>query len=72
MSYTIYGKANCAGCEQAKNLLDAKGQAYKYTDIMADPAAMQMFRSKGFRSVPQIFRGDEHIGSESDLKAIIG
>lgn len=71
MAFTIFGKANCAGCDQAKNLLESKGIAYEYVDIMNSPSAMAMFRSSGFRAVPQIFKGDEHVGGITELQAAV-
>lgn len=71
MSITIYGKANCAGCDQAKNLLTSKQIDFKYVDITRDPEAMQMFRTHGFRAVPQIFNGENHLGGLVDLQAYV-
>jgi glutaredoxin len=72
MNITIYGKANCAGCDQAKNLMEAKGQEYKYVDITQNPEAMQMFRTRGFRAVPQIFNGEAHVGGVAELQTLVG
>lgn len=68
MGYRIYGKKNCAGCDQAKALLDSKGIGYHYIDVMSSAAAQTLFREKGFRSVPQVFIDDEHIGGFEELK----
>ena len=59
--YTVYGKPNCQGCDQAKALLESKGLGYEYVDVMKTPSAQALFREKGFRSVPQIFLNGEHI-----------
>lgn len=59
--YVVMGKPNCAGCEQAKALLEAKGEGYEYIDVMRSPEAQALFRERGFRSVPQIFLDGEHI-----------
>ena len=53
--YTLYGKPNCQGCDQAKALLESKGLGYEYVDVMKTPSAQALFREKGFRSVPQVF-----------------
>lgn len=53
--YTVYGKPNCQGCEQAKALLESKGLGYEYVDVMKTPSAQALFRENGFRSVPQIY-----------------
>lgn len=52
---------NCAWCKQAKNLLEEKGQVYKYynvTETVSREDFMELFDKKGIptpRSVPQIF-----------------
>lgn len=68
MTIKIYGKSNCAGCEQAKALLEAKGEGYEYIDVMRSPEAQALFRERGFRSVPQIFLDGEHLGGFAELK----
>lgn len=68
--YVVFGKKNCAGCDQAKALLDSKGIGYQYIDVMTSPSAQQLFREKGFRSVPQIYKDGEHLlGGVEQLKA---
>ena len=69
--YVVFGKKNCAGCDQAKALLDSKGIGYQYIDVMISPSAQQLFREKGFRSVPQIFLDGEHLGGVEQLKEIV-
>ena len=70
--YVVFGKKNCAGCDQAKTLLDSKGIGYQYIDVMTSPSAQQLFREKGFRSVPQIYKDGEHLsGGVEQLKEIV-
>lgn len=59
--FSVYGKPNCAGCDQAKALLESKGIGYEYVDVMRTPSAQALFRENGFRSVPQIFLNGSHI-----------
>lgn len=66
--YTIYGKANCSGCEQAKALLEAKGIGYEYVDVMKSATAMTLFRENAWKSVPQIMKNESHIGGFEQLK----
>lgn len=66
--YSVYGKPNCAGCEQAKALLESKGIGYEYVDVMRTPSAQALFRENGFRSVPQIYKDGVHLGSFNELK----
>lgn len=69
--YVVFGKKNCAGCDQAKALLDSKGIGYQYIDVMTSPSAQQLFREKGFRSVPQIYKDGEHLGGVEQLKDVL-
>lgn len=69
--YVVFGKKNCAGCDQAKALLDSKGIGYQYIDVMTSPSAQQLFREKGFRSVPQIYKDGEHLGGVEQLKEFV-
>ena len=68
MDYKIYSKKNCTACDQAKALLEAKGIGYEVVDVMTTPSAQALFREKGWRSVPQILLGGEHIGGFEQLK----
>ena len=68
MNIKIYSKKNCPACDQAKALLDAKGLGYESVDVMLSKEAQDLFREKGFRSVPQIMVEGEFITLEQ-LKA---
>ena len=69
MTYTIYGRSGCQPCQQAKSLLESKGVEFTYVDVMALPKGeLADFLSKGFKTVPQIFWEDTHIGGLEDLK----
>ena len=71
MTYKVFGKPNCAGCDQAKALLTAKEVTFEYVDITRDAPAMQMFRDYGYRSVPKIFHDTTHIGSFAELQTLL-
>ena len=72
MNIRVYSKKNCAGCDQVKALLDAKGLGYEAVDVMLSREAQALFREKGWRSVPQIFYNDEHIqGGITELQQIL-
>lgn len=58
---TVYSKPNCQFCDMAKKLLESKGVEYKSVDISEDPEARQMLMDAGFRSVPQIYNGTQHL-----------
>lgn len=70
MTYTIYGRAGCQPCRTAKTLLESKGVEHSYVDVMALPKGeLHAFLEKGFKTVPQIFWEDTHIGGLEELKA---
>lgn len=66
--YTIYGTENCVWCDRAVELVDKLGEGYQYVDVGEDPKAQQMFRDNSFRTVPQVFLGDTHIGGFEALR----
>ena len=70
--FVIYGKTSgCPSCTTAKQLLESKGIEYQFVDVLRDSHAMQLFREKGFRGVPQIYKDGEHIGNEKDLRELL-
>lgn len=71
LGFKVYGKQNCQGCDQAKALLESKGLGYEYVDVMKTPSAQALFREKGFRSVPQIFYNEQHIGGSNELSLFL-
>lgn len=68
----IYTKDYCPFCLKAKQLLTAKGAAFKEIEITNNPALKEEMMSKagGRHTVPQIFIGEEHIGGCDDLVAL--
>ncbi len=56
---------------RAKNLLNAKGVAFKEIDVsMNEELRAEMIqKAGGKRTVPQIFIGDYHVGGCDDLYA---
>jgi glutaredoxin 3 len=68
----IYTTPICPYCHSAKRLLDRKGVVYQEIDVSRDPSvrAAMTQRSKGRRTVPQIFVGDTHVGGSDDLHAL--
>jgi glutaredoxin 3 len=69
---TIYTTPFCGYCHAAKRLLARKGAAYDEIDVAGDPArrAEMMQRSRGGRTVPQIFIGERHVGGFDDMAAL--
>lgn len=68
---TVYGSVKCVYCDEAKRLLDRVGRVYQYIDVHEDTGAAELFRANGWRTVPQIFDGDHHIGGYQELTAYL-
>jgi glutaredoxin len=52
---TVYSKANCPFCDQAKNYLKNKNINYREIRIDQDTEARDFIMSQGHRTVPQIY-----------------
>lgn len=68
----IYTWSRCPFCIRAKGLLDKKGVAYQEYCIDGDEDARDVMavRSKGRRSLPQVFINDQHVGGCDDLHTL--
>lgn len=71
---TMYTTAVCPYCNQAKQILKARGVGQiEEIRIDTDPAQRRkMMEISGRRSVPQIFIGQTHVGGCDDLVALDG
>lgn len=67
--YTIYGKSSCPFCTKAEELLNEKGYEYKYIDITQCNETLSYIKSLGCRTVPQVFKDQDHVGGYDDLLA---
>jgi glutaredoxin 3 len=68
---TIYTKAYCPYCADAKALLTKKGQAFNEIPVRSWDEQKAMAQKAGGRStVPQIWIGDRHVGGCDDLYAL--
>lgn len=67
----IYSTAICPYCIAAKNLLKAKGLAWRELRIDTDPEARRAMaeRTHGARTVPQIFVNGTLVGGFDQLAA---
>ena len=70
----IYTTPTCGYCQAAKRLLKQKGVAYSEIDVFMEPDKRPEMerRSRGRRTVPQIFIGGHHVGGCDDLYALEG
>jgi glutaredoxin 3 len=68
----IYTSPLCGYCHAAKRLLTKKGAAFTEFDVSRDAAkrAEMMQRSKGGRTVPQIFIDGKHVGGSDELHSL--
>jgi len=68
----IYTGPMCNYCSAAKHLLNKKKVDYTEFDIATDQSKMQEMqeRTKGAKTIPQIFIGDTYIGGYNELKAL--
>lgn len=71
-SVEIYTGNFCGYCTRAKQLLSDKGVTYIEYQVGTDPEkrAEMVHRSRGGRTVPQIFIGGQHVGGYSELYAL--
>lgn len=65
----IYGDEYCAYCAAARMLFTKKGIRFEDVLVSRDPARFDEMqaRSRGRRTVPQIFVGDIHVGGFDDV-----
>jgi mycoredoxin len=49
---TIYGADWCVDCRNIKRFLDDRSVAYRYVDLMSDPAAQVLLDAAGYRGIP--------------------
>ena len=68
----VYTGPLCNFCSAAKHLLNKKKVNYTEFDIGVDSSKMQEMqeRTKGARTIPQIFIGDTYVGGYNELKAL--
>lgn len=71
-SVEIYTGNFCGYCTRAKQLLSKKGVNFVEHPVGLDPEkrAEMVQRSRGGRTVPQIFIGDWHVGGYDELYAL--
>ena len=68
----IYSTLVCPYCIKAKHLLESKNAEYKEIRIDEHPelVAEVVEKSRGQKTVPQIFIDDYHVGGYDDLYAL--
>jgi glutaredoxin 3 len=68
----IYTGSMCNYCSAAKHLLNKKKITYTEFDIGTDSSKLQEMqeRTKGAKTIPQIFIGETYVGGYNELKAL--
>jgi glutaredoxin 3 len=68
----IYTKNGCTYCDRAKQLLEDKEVHFTEIRIDSNPDRVEemLYRSRGMRSVPQIYINDRLIGGFDDMVAL--
>jgi glutaredoxin len=70
--YKIYSKAGCIFCDAAMELLEKHNIAYEEIKVQLNEDAMNLFRQRKWKTVPQIINDKgTHIGGYDDLKKIL-
>ena len=57
----VYTKNNCQFCDMAKALLESREVDYEMINVEEHPEARKFLVDAGHRSVPQIYRDNQHI-----------
>ena len=58
---TIYTRDNCQYCDMAKKLLESREVSYETINVDLEPEAKEFLFENGHRSVPQIYKNNQHI-----------
>ncbi len=71
VSVRVYTWSNCPYCVRAIALLESKGIAFEEINLDGKDEELHALRTRtGWRTVPQIFIGEEMIGGYTDLAAL--
>jgi len=52
---TVYSKPNCPYCDRTKIWLEQNSISYQIVDVFEDATALDFIKSKGHKTVPQIY-----------------
>ena len=70
--FTIYTKDNCTYCDQAKNLLRAKGIPFETLKLGEDVSREELLaKIPTARTMPQILKDDQLVGGYTELKQML-
>lgn len=66
--YYMIGQIGCTYCDMAKELIKEKGGVVTYYSLEDSPIIKEYVKSKGFRTVPQIWVDEKHVGGYTELQ----
>lgn len=66
--FTMYTKDDCIYCDKAEKLLQTNFEEYEIIDYRSDPESLELFKRNRWSTVPQIIKGNLHIGGYEELK----
>jgi len=66
----VYSTAYCPFCDAAKAHLKRRSIPFEEIDVSDDDAKQALKQRTGWRTVPQIFIGEELIGGYQELMAL--
>jgi glutaredoxin 3 len=66
----VYTTRYCPYCTAAKDLLRSKKAEFREIDVSDDEEFEALVRRTGWKTVPQIFIGDEMIGGFDELASL--
>ena len=64
----VYSADWCSGCVSAKRFLEEKNIPYEEININENPDAKEKIKKLGFKTVPQIWLNEKHIGGYEELE----
>ncbi len=67
--FKIYGRENCVWCKRALEHIRTNfpNDEIDYIDYEKDSSALTFLRDNGFKTVPQVYYGSEHVGGYESL-----
>ena len=65
--YYVLSRDDCKWCDKAIDLLKEKGKPVQVVDFKENPIIIKLMITSGFKTVPQIWVENTHIGGFSHL-----
>lgn len=66
--FIVYGAKGCSYCTSALDLLEKTGLPYRYIPLDQRQEELDWFLLEGYKTIPQIFYKEVHLGGYTDLK----